>query len=140
MSRTSSSTDETGRRSSQDTVTASSVTSSPSEYSERSSASTAATSVVSSPAETAPLKVKAGQLSLRKIEEMGSGAPLREGFDARMYRVGDHKEQARRLEFQRRIDLALFEVEKLALEESADELSDGENEAEEQVLAPALKV
>jgi hypothetical protein len=133
MSRASSSTDDTGRRSSQDTVTTSSVTSSPSEYSERST-STVATSVVSSPAEqTAPLKPRAGVLSLRKIEEMGSGEPLREGFDARMYRV-DLKEQARQLEFQRRIDLALSEVERLALEESADELSETENEPAEATI------
>jgi len=135
MSRTDSQTDDMGRRSSGDTMTTSSVTSSPSEYSEGST-STAVTSVASSPAEqTAPLKTRAGVLSLRKIEEMGSGEPLREGFDARMYR-SEHKAEARKLAFQRRIDLALSEVEKLALEESDGELSDGENE----ILAPGLQV
>lgn len=139
MSRSNSqATDDMGRRASQDTMTTASVTSSPSEYSERgSTTSTTATSVVSSPGEqTAPLKMRTttAGLSLRKIEEMGSGEPLREGFDARMHRI-DNKAEAQRLEFQRRIDLALSEVEKLALEESDGEASDVEGE----ILAQAIR-
>ena len=123
-------------------MTTASVTSSPSEYSERgSTTSTTATSVVSSPAEqTAPLKMRTtttttAGLSLRKIEEMGSGEPLRDGFDARMYRI-DNNAEVQRLEFQRRIDLALSEVEKLALEESDGESSDVEGE----ILARPVRV
>jgi len=62
---------------------------------------------------------------------MGSGQPLREGFDPRIYRTEAGKGEWDRREFQRRIDLALSEVEKLALEES-----DGENE----VLSPGVRV
>jgi len=65
------------------------------------------------------------------VEEMGSGGPLREGFESRMYRSGKEDE---RKEFQRRIDLALSEVEKLALEESDVE---GDDEGEG-VLGRAL--
>ena len=75
-----------------------------------------------------------GGLSLRKVEEMGSGRSFREGFDMRIFR-GEGKEAERR-EFQRRIDLALSEVEKLALEESDGEVSDGENEG----LTPVILV
>jgi hypothetical protein len=82
---------------------------------------------VSSPADgIPPLKVRSA-LSARKIEEMGSGEPLREGFDPRIYRV--EKGEMERREFQRRIDFALSEVEKLALEESdGEDGSDNENE------------
>ena len=76
-----------------------------------------------------------GALSLRKVEEMGSGEPLREGFDSRIYRSEGKGEQDRR-EFQRQIDFALSEVEKLALEESDGEITDGENE----VLSRAVRV
>jgi hypothetical protein len=68
---------------------------------------------------------------------MGGGEPLRERFDtsqrfdSRIYRSG--KEDERR-EFQRRIDLALSEVEKLALEESDVE---GDDDGEG-VLVPDL--
>jgi hypothetical protein len=75
-------------------------------------------------------------LSLRKVEEMGSGEPLREGFDPRIYRTEAGKGEQDRREFQRRIDLALSEVEKLALEESDGEITDGENE----VLSPGVRV
>jgi hypothetical protein len=124
MSR-STSIDELGgtRRGSQDTITTSSVHSSPSDYSGRSSVSTAATSV-SSPVDTAPLKPRCSALTPRKIEEMGSGEPLREGFHPRIFRV--EKGELERREFQRRIDLALSEVEMLALEES-----DGDEEDEQ---------
>ena len=64
---------------------------------------------------------------------MGSGEPLREGYDFRIFRSEGHQD---RREFQRRIDLALSEVEKLALEESDGEITDGENE----VLSPAVRV
>jgi len=103
-----------------------SVTSSPSDYSGRhSNASTTATSVASSPSEvTLPLKTR-GVLSLRKVEEMGSGEPLRQGFDSRIFRVEmERGKDIDREEFQRRIDLALSEVEKLALEESDGEVED----------------
>ena len=106
-------------------MTTSSVTSSPSDYSGRhSTTSTAATSVSSSPSETLLLKTR-GALSLRKVEEMGSGEPLRERFDTRIFRA-EAKGEIERREFQRRIDLALSEVEKLALEESDAEGSDVE--------------
>jgi hypothetical protein len=128
MIRTDEDGEDVGRRGSQDTMTTSSVTSSPSDYSRNSGMSTAATSIASSPGDSAlPLKMKG--LSLRKVEEMGSGEALREGFDLRVYGKGEIEQ---RREFQRRIDLALSEVEKLALEESDGEGSDGENE----VLAP----
>ena len=77
-----------------------------------------------------------GALSLRKVEEMGSGEPLREGFDSRVFRGEGGKGEQDRREFQRRIDLALSEVEKLALEESEGEMTDGENE----VLSPGVRV
>jgi hypothetical protein len=93
--------------------------------------------VSSSPSEiTAPLKTRVGALSLRKVEEMGSGEPLREGFDSRLFRGEGGKGEQDRREFQRRIDLALSEVEKLALEESEGEMTDGENE----VLSPRVRV
>lgn len=107
-------------------MTTSSVTSSPSDYSGRhSNASTSATSVSSSPNEvTLPLKTR-GALSLRKVEEMGSGEPLRQGFDSRIFRVEmERAKDIDREEFQRRIDLALSEVEKLAMEESDGEPED----------------
>jgi hypothetical protein len=114
-----------GRRGSQDTMTTASVSSSPSDYSGR---STAATSVSSSPSEvgTAPLKTRTtGVLSLRKVEEIGSGEGLRDGFDAKFFQTTMSADNER-TEFQRRIDLALSEVEKLALEES-----DGEEDEED---------
>jgi hypothetical protein len=65
---------------------------------------------------------------------MGSGETLRDGFGSRIYqRTGKEDE---RKEFQRRIDLALSEVEKLALEESDVE---GEEDGEG-VLVPVLRV
>ena len=136
-SRESSSIDEVGRRTSQDTITTSSLTSSPSDYSGRhSTTSTAATSVSSSPGETtAPLKMRGRQLSLRKVEEMGSGEPLKEHFDAKIFGA-EGKSEFDRQEFRRRIDLALSEVEKLALEESEGEFSDGEND----ILKPAVRM
>ena len=77
-----------------------------------------------------------GALSLRKVEEMGSGEPLREGFGSRIFRTEAGKGEQDRRELQRRIDLALSEVEKLALEESDGEITDGENE----VLSPGVRV
>jgi len=133
---TSTSVDDLGRRTSQDTITTSSVTSSPSDYLS-SGRSTAATSVSSSPSETtAPLKTRVGAFSLRKVEEMGAGELLREGFDSRIFRGEGGKGDQDRRELQRRIDLALSEVEKLALEESDGEISDGESE----VLSPGVRV
>jgi hypothetical protein len=65
---------------------------------------------------------------------MDSGEALRDAFDTTVYpRRGKEDE---RKEFQRRIDLALSEVEKLALEESDVE---GEEDGEG-VLTPALRV
>jgi len=119
------------RRGSDDTNSTVSVTSSPSDYSSRESSTSSATSVSSSPLETTPALKSRGGLIPRKVEEMGSGGPLREGFESRMYRSGKEDE---RKEFQRRIDLALSEVEKLALEESDVE---GDDEGEG-VLGPAL--
>jgi hypothetical protein len=107
-------------------MTTSSVTSSPSDCSGRHSTTSTAATSVSSSSETLPLKTR-GALSLRKVEEIGSGGPLRERFDTRIFRV-EAKGEIERREFQRRIDLALSEVEKLALEESDIEGSDGENE------------
>jgi hypothetical protein len=108
-------------------MTTSSVTSSPSDCSGRlSTTSTAATSVSSSPGETYPLKTR-GVISLRKVEEMGSWEPLHERFDTTIFRA-EAKGEIERREFQRRIEFALSEVEKLALEESDAECSDIENE------------
>jgi hypothetical protein len=56
---------------------------------------------------------------------MGTGEPLRQGFDSRIFRVEmERAKDIDREEFQRRIDLALSEVEKLAMEESDGELED----------------
>lgn len=108
-------------------MTTSSVTSSPSDCSGRhSTTSTAATSVSSSPGETYLSKAR-GVISLRKVEEMGSWEPLHERFDTRIFRA-EAKGEIERREFQRRIEFALSEVEKLALEESDAEGSDVENE------------
>ena len=116
-------------------MTTSSVTSSPSDYSGRhSTASTAATSVSSYPGEqTVPLKSR-GALPLRKVEETGSGEPLA-GFDGRFFHAKGKGEVERR-ELQRRIELALSEVEKLALEESDSEMSDIEDE----VLSHTIRI
>jgi hypothetical protein len=65
---------------------------------------------------------------------MGSGETLRDGFEARIYQRSGKEDE--RKEFQRRIDLALSEVEKLALEESDVE---GEEDGEG-VLVPVLRV
>lgn len=120
------------RRGSDDTNSTVSVTSSPSDYSSRESSTSSATSVSSSPSETTlPLKPRGG-LSLRKVEEMGSGEPLRDGFNTRFFRTAPKEDERR--EFQRRIDLALSEVEKLALEESDVE---GDDDGEG-VLGPVL--
>ena len=124
---------DSGRRGSNDTNSTVSVNSSPSDYSSRESSTSSATSVSSSPSETWPLKSR-GALNLRKVEEMDSGEALRDAFDTTVYpRRGKEDE---RKEFQRRIDLALSEVEKLALEESDVE---GEEDGEG-VLTPALRV
>ena len=64
---------------------------------------------------------------------MGSWQPLGERFDTRIFRA-EAKGEIERREFHRRIDLALSEVEKLALEESDAEGSDVENEV---LRAPA---
>ena len=129
--------DQSGRRGSQDTITTSSVTSSRSDYSGRhSTTSTAATSVSSSSSEIAPPLKTRGGLSLRKVEEMASAEPFREGFDTRIFR-SELKGEVERREFQRRIELALSEVEKLALEESDAEISDGEDD---EILAPTVRV
>ena len=124
---TSASIDKPRRRRSQDTITTSSVTSSPSDY-QHSGRSTAATSVSSSPSEiTLPLKPRMAPFSSRKFENMGRREPLRAELDWRIFR-GEGKAEQDRREFQRRIDLALSEVEKLALEESDGEMTDGEYE------------
>ena len=120
-------TDELGRRVSQDTMTTSSVTSSPSDCSGRhSTTSTAATSVSSSAGEVAlPVKTR-GTHSLRKVEEMGSGESLRPSFNTRIFRVEpEFEKDIDREEFRRRVDLALSEAEMLAMEES-----DGETEVD----------
>ena len=66
---------------------------------------------------------------------MVSGEPLHEDFDTKIFRSEGEGDVDRR-EFQRRIDIALSEAEKLALEESDAEASDGEND---EVLAPAVR-
>jgi hypothetical protein len=117
-------------------MTTSSVTSSPSDYSGRhSTTSTAATSVSSSSDTALPLKPRGG-LSLRKVEETGSGEPFCESFDTRIFR-SELKGEVERREFQRRIEFALSEVEQLALEESDAEISDAEDD---EILAPAIRV
>lgn len=125
-SRESSTTEEIGRRTSQDTMTASSIASFPSDYSGRhSTTSTAATSVSSSPGDpVAPAKTRGRQLSLRKVEEMGCGEPLKVGFNTKIF----HGMETESRDFHRKLDLALHEVEKLALEESEGETSDGETD------------
>lgn len=124
---------DSGRRGSNDTNSTVSVNSSPSDYSSRESSASSATSVSSSPSEAWPLKSR-GALNLRKVDEMDSGEAFRDEFDTTIYqRTGKEDE---RKEFQRRIDLALSEVEKLALEESDVE---GEEDGEG-VLTPALRV
>jgi hypothetical protein len=127
-------TDELGRRMSQDTMTTSSVTSSPSDYSARHSTTSTTATSVSSPNEiTLPLKTRVA-LSLRKVEEMGSGEPLHQGFGTRMFRVEQEREkEIDPMEFRRRIDLAWSEVEKLAVEES-------DAEFEEKVSKPGVHV
>jgi hypothetical protein len=129
MSRTNVSTtpDDLGRRTSQDTMTTSSVTSSPSDSSGRhSNASTAATSVSPSPSEQIIPPKGRTALTLRKVGEMLSVEPLREGFETHVFR-SEGKEEVDH-EFRRRMDLALSEVEKLALEERDAEVSDDETE------------
>ena len=119
-------TDEVGRRVSQDTMTTSSVTSSPSDYSGRhSTTSIAATSVSSSPSEVIHHLKTRGALPLRKVDEMGSPEPLRPVFDTRIFGVEpEYEKLVDREEFRRRVDLALSEVEKLAMEESDGEPED----------------
>ena len=72
---------------------------------------------------------------MRKVEEMAIGVPFHGHFDTRIFRA-EGKGEAERREFQRRIDLALSEVEKLALEESDVEASDDEIE----VRTPTIRV
>jgi hypothetical protein len=75
-------------------------------------------------------------MSLRKVEEVGFGDHFYETFDTRILHL-EGKGDVERREFQRRIELALSEVEKLALEESDAEGSDSEND---EVLVPYVRV